>query len=146
MGMLPQKEKKYKDGRTKQSFKDECDINKILKRAQKTGTVSHLARRGPEYGDYSDFDFFEAQTKLAKASEIFDELPSEVRREFGHNAGAFFEYVNDPANVDRLKTLLPKIAEPGSSGLLQPVRTAEAMIEPEAGEVEKATEGTEVKE
>ncbi len=103
----------YKDGRTKQSFKDECDINRILNRAQKTGTISHLANRGGEYGDFSSFDFFDAQTKLAKAREIFDELPSEMRREFENTPAKFFEFCNDPANVDRLAEVLPAIAEPG---------------------------------
>ena len=28
------KEPKYNDGRTKQAFKDQCDINKMLKKAQ----------------------------------------------------------------------------------------------------------------
>ena len=29
--------------RTKQSFKDDCDINKLLAKAMVTGTVSHLS-------------------------------------------------------------------------------------------------------
>ncbi len=104
----------YKDGRTKQSFKNDCDINRILHKAQKTGTISHLQKRGGEYGDFANFDFFDAQTKLAKAREIFDELPSEMRREFENQPRKFFEFANDPANVDRLAEVLPKIAAPGS--------------------------------
>ena len=33
MSMIELKEKDYSDGRTKQAFKDSCDINKILKKA-----------------------------------------------------------------------------------------------------------------
>ena len=40
--MLGTKQPLYKDGRTKQSFRDETDINQIMKRAQVTGTISHL--------------------------------------------------------------------------------------------------------
>ena len=44
--------KDYSDGRTKQAFKDSCDINKMLKKAQTVGSLSHLLKY-PEavYGD-----------------------------------------------------------------------------------------------
>lgn len=124
MSMLPIKPKDYSDGRTKQSFKDSCDINKILKKAQVTGTVSHLAKHGAQYGDFADFDFFDAQLKIAKGKSIFEALPSEIRREFDQDPGAFFEYVNDPANVDRLPELLPGIAIPGNQIVKGVVRGA----------------------
>jgi hypothetical protein len=103
----------YKDGRTKQAFKDSADINKILKKAQKAGTLSHLQKHGAYYGDFADFDFEEAKFAVARAVSIFEELPSELRREFDHNPGQFFAYVNDPANAGRLRELLPGLAEPG---------------------------------
>ena len=114
MSMLPIVDKKvYDDGRTKQSFKDSTDINKILKKAQLAGTVSHLVAHGGEYGDFSNFDFFEAQNLLARAKTIFEELPSEVRKDFEHDPSKFFAFVNDPENADKLSELLPEIAEPG---------------------------------
>ncbi len=115
--MLGTKQPKYKDGRTKQSFRDETDINKILKRAQKTGTISHLAKHEARYGDFSTFDFFESQLMLTKGREIFDDLPSELRNEFNNSQAAFFAYVNDPANKDRLGELLPALAEPGRQNI-----------------------------
>ncbi len=115
--MLPTKQPKYKDGRVKQSFKDETDINKILKRAQKTGTISHMNKYEGSYGDFANFDFFEAQIMLTKGREIFDALPSEIRNEFGQSQGAFFNYVNDPVNKDRLTELLPGLAAPGRQNI-----------------------------
>ncbi len=103
-----------KPGRTKQSFKDSCDVNKILKKAQKTGTISHLNKHQATYGDLSGFDFTEAQIQLAKAGEIFDDLPSEIRREFDNSPAKFFEFANDVDNVEKLGDLLPAIAEPGN--------------------------------
>lgn len=103
-----------KDGMTKQSFKDSTDVNKILAKFQKTGVISHLAKFGPEYGNFSDVDFMQAQVALARGKEIFEALPAEVKREFKQDAGAFFAFVNDPGNKDRLKEVLPAIAEPGS--------------------------------
>ncbi len=109
-----QPEKDYNDGRTKQCHADECDINKIMARFDKTGTISHLAKHEGSYADYSDFDFLEHSTQLTRGREIFDDLPAEIRREFGQNPQAFFEYVNDPANAGVLEEKLPALAEPGT--------------------------------
>ncbi len=117
MSMLPTKQPKYTDGRTKQSFRDETDINKIMKRAQTTGTISHLNKHEARYGDFTGFDFFEAQLKISAGRTIFDELPSEIRNEFNQSPAAFFKYVNDPANKERLGQLLPALAEPGRQNL-----------------------------
>lgn len=114
-------------GRTKQSFKDSTDINRILRKAQKTGTISHLNRFGGEYGDYTDMpDLLTAQNRLARAKEIFDNLPSEVKRDFNQNPAEFFAFVNDPANVDRLEEILPQVAESGDY-VPRVVRTAANM-------------------
>ncbi len=113
MSMGPPREFDYSDGRTKQSFKNSTDINKILKRAQKTGTLSHLAKHQGVYGDFAQFDFSEAQNTIARANSVFEDLPSEIRSEFDQSPRKFFEYVNDPDNSGRLGTLLPGLAEPG---------------------------------
>ncbi len=103
----------YTDGRTKQCYKDECDIQKILARADKAGTMSHLEKFQGVYADYSNVDFHELTNKLTKGREIFDELPAELRKEFGQSPAAFFAYVNDPSNKDELLKKLPGLAAPG---------------------------------
>ena len=107
MSMLPVfKSDRYDDGRTMQSYKDETDINRLLQRAQKQGTVSHLVKHGAYYGDFSDMpDLLTAMERVERGKQIFQELPSEVRREFEQDAGKFFKFVNDPDNKDRLKEL-----------------------------------------
>ncbi|AJK28329.1 putative minor capsid protein [Eel River basin pequenovirus] len=116
MSMIPIEEKIYNDGRTKQAFKDSTDINKILKKAQTTGSLAHL-QKYPEavYGDFDgEFDLLTAQQRISRANEIFADLPSEVRREFDNNALRFVQYAGDPANNDKLRELLPALAKPGS--------------------------------
>ncbi len=103
----------YLDGRTKQCFRDECDIQKIMARADRVGTISHLKKFEGVYADYADFDFFEQTQKLTRGREIFDELPGELRQEFGQSPAKFFEYVNDPANKEELLKKLPGLAAPG---------------------------------
>lgn len=116
MSMLPIKPKEYTDGRTKQAFKDSTDINKMLKKAQQTGSIAHLMKY-PEatYGEFDgDFDLLTAQGRIAKANQIFSDLPSEVRREFDHDALKFVKFAGDPANNDKLRELLPALAKPGT--------------------------------
>ena len=104
----------YGDGRTKQAFKDETDINQILRKAQREGGISHLIRHGAQYGDFSDVpDLLTAHERITQGHKIFDDLPSELRREFDNDMFKFFEYVNDPANAGDLAEKLPGLAEPG---------------------------------
>ncbi len=106
-------EKKYDDGRTKQSFKDQTDIEKIMGRFAHTGTISHIAKYEGVYADFSDLDFHHQITQLAKGETIFAALPAELRKEFGQDPQAFFDFVNDPVNADDLLQKLPALAEPG---------------------------------
>lgn len=122
----------YKDGRTKQSFKDSCDINKILKKAQQAGSLAHLLKY-PEavYGEFDgEMDLLTANARIARANEIFNELPSEVRNEFNNDALSFVTYAADPANNSRLAELLPAIAEPGAY-FPNPVKRTETPVEPQ---------------
>ncbi len=105
--------RKYEDGRTKQCHRDECDINKIMARFDVIGTISHVAKYEGVYADFSDFDFHEQTQKLTRGREIFDDLPAEIRQEFGQSPAQFFAYVNDPANKDEIRTKLKGLAMPG---------------------------------
>ena len=99
--------------RTKQSFRDSSDVNKIIKKHSINVAQSHLMQFPEEfYGQFEGFDLLEAHQKINKIGEAFDALPSEVRNEFGNNPFAFAGFVTDPANQGKLAELLPKLAEP----------------------------------
>ncbi len=132
MSMRELKPKVYDDGRTKQSFKNSTDINKILHKAQKTGVISHLAKYEPLYGEFGAFDFTEAQNTLARADTMFNELPHEVRSEFDQSPQKFFDFVNKPENVGKLGELLPALAAPGRQRLSDP-EIAEVVTPPPLG-------------
>ena len=69
-------ERVYDDGRTKQAFKDSTDINKIIAKAQKAGTLAHLQKYDKAvYGEFENYDLLEAYNKLNRANEIFADLP-----------------------------------------------------------------------
>lgn len=112
MSIIKQKPIKYDDGMTKQAFKESTDINRLLARHARAGTLSHLEQFGGQYGDF-DFDFQTMQNRLAEGKSIFERLPAEVRREFKQDPTAFFAYVNE-RNAEELKKELPELAKPGN--------------------------------
>ncbi len=117
---LDLEEKDYSDGRTKQAFLDSTDINKILAKVAQGETVTHLAKHGAVYGDFSDIDdLLTGMNRLKKGRAIFADLPGEIRKEFDQDVGKFFNFVNDPANKDRLEELLPDLTARGRQ--LQPI-------------------------
>lgn len=88
--------------RTRQSFKDECDIRTILARYVKTGAIDHFARHGASYGDFPAVDFLTAMQITAQAQSMFNDLPSAIRERFDNDPAAFLEFAQDPANADEM--------------------------------------------
>jgi len=86
----------------KQSFKDECNINNIVKRYSLTGEFTHLALSTPQFGDVTGLRFQEMMDYLNEAEAAFADLPAEVRRRFGNDPREFVEFASDRANVDEL--------------------------------------------
>jgi len=90
---------------TKQSFKDECDINTIMSRYQSTGELPDLARSAPQYLDATGFDYQEMQNQIVEAQNLFDALPSKVRNRFANNPAEFIDFCSDPANRSELLSM-----------------------------------------
>ena len=88
-----------------QSAKDECDINKILERYQRSGAIDHFAKYGPEYGVASRLDFQEAMNLVTSANTMFQDLPSSIRERFGNDPGAFLDFVGDAENAEEMAEL-----------------------------------------
>jgi len=78
---------------TQQQFKDECDMNRIVKNAMRGIPPKHLNQRVPQYGDFSNIpDLSSAYDAIERAESAFSSLPAELRRELD----------NDPRNVTQL--------------------------------------------
>ena len=95
---------------TKQSFKDECDINVILARYENTGMYyDPLTTRGSRAPLFDDFtavpDYMDAQNFVIEAGELFNELPSRIRRRFDNSPSKLLEFLSDPANGDEAISL-----------------------------------------
>lgn len=87
---------------TKQSFTDECDINHIMSRYEKTGTIEHLNTRLAQFADVDNIDFQQAQNTVIQANELFAQLPAKIREQFDQNPGAFLEFALNPASAPEL--------------------------------------------
>ena len=98
---------------TQQNFKKETDIKSIIKKHDRTGIITHVARGVAQYGDYSEVnEYREALDMVNNANQSFMSLPAEIRAHFENDAGAFFEFCTDPKNADEMVRLGLREAPP----------------------------------
>lgn len=125
--------------RTEQQWKDECDINHILKRYQKTGLLNHINKAAPMYGDFTMCDDLRgALDKVNIASEIFESVPAHIRAQFENDPINYMEYMINPANRDSIEELgLPTAhlgprpatqASPAPQGAATPANAPESLV------------------
>ena len=112
---------------TKQSFKDECDINVIPARYEHTGMYyDPLTTRGSCAPPFDDFtavpDYMDAQNFVIEAGEMFDALPSRIRKRFNNSPAQLLEFLADSANVSEAISLglISAPVEPGLEPQAQP--------------------------
>lgn len=94
--------------RTKQAFKDECDINNIIDRFNTTGVISHVNTRQPKYGDFSgmsDTHYMDSLNTVLAARESFDSLPARVRERFANNPENLLRFLQNPSNKKEAQEL-----------------------------------------
>lgn len=106
-----------KETRTNQQFKKSCDINQILARFKQTGVIDHVAKYQPEYGEMSSLDFEEAFNTVKQAEEMFEALPSDIRRNFHNKPENFLAYMEheENRNAERLLSTSASRNAPESS-------------------------------
>lgn len=86
-----------------QHHKDMCDISNIIKQYDRTGLITHVTRAVQDYGDFTAInEYQESLNTVIAAQEAFDELPSAIRKHFGYDPGAFFEFATNPANHEQM--------------------------------------------
>lgn len=106
---------------TKQSHKQECDINNILSQYKKTGLIHHITSLQPTFTDLPDeIDYQHAQNTLLQAQEAFAALPSSVRDRFGNDPALFLGAFQDETQAEYLREM----------GLLKPLKPAEPAPDP----------------
>jgi len=93
------------ESRTKQSFKDECDINRIMSRYQNTGVMEFVNKREARYADVTAFDYQEACNLVAGANSMFHDLPSALRSRFDNDPGQLLAFLDNPSNLQEAVSL-----------------------------------------
>lgn len=111
------------DGRTQRHFKDEVDINSIVRRFMRTGVLGDpfVSSKGdPIYGDVSEpVTLAEALRVQIAASEAFESLPASVRKRFGNDPMELLAFVSDRNNL----------AEARELGLVEPEGAAQLPLD-----------------
>lgn len=107
----------------RQEFAEECDINTIMERYQRTGVLPANAPE-PVYYDFTEIpdDLLGVLRMMDEAQEAFMQLPAKVRLEFGNNAAEFVEFATQPSNLEQMRAwglsppapAAPTPAEPGT--------------------------------
>jgi phage internal scaffolding protein len=119
--------------RTKQEFKDECDINNIVKRYKKTGVITHYKNTNGVYGDFSNpVDYQTALNSIMEANDMFMELNAELRKKFDNDPKKLIEFINDEKNRDEAIKLGIIEKPPVSEGNQGELPASEATPSPEA--------------
>lgn len=104
------------ESRTKQSFRDECDINFLIDRYKRTGVEPrHVNRRSPIFADVSMVgDYHDALQNVAAVEELFQELPAKVRARFQNNPVELLDFVQ---NATRDELLEVGLLDPEADGM-----------------------------
>lgn len=85
---------------TKQSFAADADINNILAKYQITGLTEFVNEHEASYGVVPADDFQASMEIVAQAHEMFEDLPSSMRKRFANDPAAMLSFLQDPDNRD----------------------------------------------
>lgn len=109
-----------------QNFKDETDINVIVKKFGITGQVP-VPSRLPNYGDFTGvYDYQTAMNAIIEADNVFNALSADIRKKFDNDPGKFVDFCENPDNIGELRELglaKPKPVEVVSVPPKEPMQT-----------------------
>lgn len=88
-----------------QQFKDECDINTILKRFNITGELPN-APLSPKYGDFTGIgDYKSALDRVLAAEDEFMSLPASIRARFNNDPASLIDFLDNEENRSEAEKL-----------------------------------------
>jgi phage internal scaffolding protein len=122
---------------TQQHFAEESEINNILRTYDRNGVIEHIHRGNAIYADFSNItDLSDALHQIKEAQEEFLNIPSEIREKFQNDAGKFFKFASDPANLKELREM--GLANPEQSAAMPAdIPAIPATVEPQNSKVQE---------
>lgn len=101
MSMIKRGVEAEEPSRVKQEFGARSDINFILRRYRKSGMVESVNRARPAFADLVGVkDLHSTLTRVRKAEEAFEALPSELRSRFHNSSQELLSFISDRRNFD----------------------------------------------
>lgn len=112
------------DGQTSQEFLVDSDINVIVARCLRTGTLPPLEAQ-PVFADVSEIGHFDdCVRRIDAARAAFLTLPAKLRSEFNNDATALVLFLQNPANRAKAVEL----------GLIEKPVVVDPNLDPKAGQ------------
>lgn len=91
---------------------DECDINKLMAKYERTGFMGHMSARPGRYEDLMGMpSYHEALNQVIEAREAFELLPAKWRARFNNDPAELLGALDDPERrpeLERLGIVRPK--------------------------------------
>jgi len=110
-----------------QHFKDECDINNILRQFNITGLLPE-APLSPRYGDFTGIgDYHTALNRVIAAQDEFEALPAQIRARFDNDPANLIEFLDDVNNRPEAEKL--GLVEKGAAEVVEALTTPEKAAE-----------------
>lgn len=111
-----------------QHFKDECDINNILRQFNITGLLPE-APLSPRYGDFTGIsDYHTALNRVIAAQDEFEALPADIRARFENDPAQLIDFLDNPENrpeAEQLGLVQKAAAEVAEAAKNTPEKVAE---------------------
>lgn len=88
--------------KTRASQQKETEINGIISKYDRTGTLTHITRSVPRFDDVSNItDYKSALDQVLEAQKQFSQLPSDLRSHFDNDPGKLIEFLSDSKNLEK---------------------------------------------
>lgn len=85
--------------KTQQHFRDQVNVNQIMKKYRQTGVITHLNAKPGFYADLANLPSYEeALQTVIHGNQAFSTLPSEIRSRFANDPQKFITWISDPKN------------------------------------------------
>jgi phage internal scaffolding protein len=103
-----------------QHFKDECDINNILRQFNITGQLPEQPL-SPRYGDFTGIgDYHTALNKVIAAQDEFEALPAQIRARFDNDPANLIEFLENEKNRPEAEEL--GLVEKGAAEVVEALK------------------------
>jgi len=80
------------DEKTRQEFKADCDINKVIRRFVRDGFMGLTQQAPPQFADVSQLGDYRSMLEQVRAAEAyFARLPAKVRARFGNDPARYID-------------------------------------------------------